>query len=167
MITTSYFLDMIVNSASFLCFLAFMPISRFNSSWLEAIWNHQCEGHTFSLVFATSCIALFTWAALLGLCHVSSTVWGLEAVSFFNPLTLQISGLLLFSFISAYRPANSLLSSSPCNNSSAKTANENEHTLQIVCFLNSSCRTASSRGDPTYHQCQRSVSPCTPWLSSF
>lgn len=67
--------------------------------------------------------------------HVSLAVWDLEVVTFFSPVTLQISGLLLFSFIPAYRPANSLLSSSSYNNSLVKAANENQHTLQIVCFL--------------------------------
>lgn len=148
---------MVVKPASSPCFLSFhADLSQFNSSWLEAIWNHQWEGRTFSLVFATSWVALFTWEVLLGHCHVSSTVQGLEAVSFFNPLTLWISGLLLFSFISAHR-----WSSSPSyNNSSAKAANENRHTLQIVCFPGSSSRAANWRGDLSYHRWQ--FSPFLP-----
>lgn len=153
---------MVVKPASSPCFLSFhADLSQFNSSWLEAIWNHRWEGRTFNLVFATSWVALFTWEVLLGHCRVSSTVQGLEAVSFFNPLTLWISGLLLFSFISAHRPAHSLLSSSPSyNNSSAKAANENQHTLQIVCFPGSSSRAANLRGDLSYHEWQ--FSPFLP-----
>ena len=80
---------------------------------------------------------------------------GSKSMSFFNPLTLQMSELLLFSFISVHRPGNSLLSSSPSyNNSLTKADNENQHILQIICFLDSSSRADSLQEDLSYYKWQ-------------
>lgn len=119
---------------------------QWQAAWgrLERLW----EDHASNPASATGGLH-FLLKGFPRLCRISSAVWGLDAVSFFTPFTLQMSGLFLFPFISAYRPANSLLSSSPYNNSSAKTANKIQHILQIVSFLDSSSRVASLRENLT------------------
>lgn len=136
---------MIFNPASFSCFFVLMPVSlnviatglrpsgTTNGKMRPSIWSLPQAVLQGGFTIPLSCILY---------------VWDLEAVSFFNPLTLilQMSGLFLSHFL-LYRSANPLLSSSPsCNNSLAKAANTNQNTLQIAYFLDSSSR-ASNLGD--------------------
>jgi hypothetical protein len=85
------------------------------------------------------CTTMPSTSCLISLlvCHLSSTVWDLEAVSFFSSLILKMSGLFLLSFTSAYKLIHSFLSSSP--------SNKNQHTLLLVCFLDASFRATSLR----------------------
>lgn len=135
---------MIFNPALFFCFFVLLPVSlNLMATGLRP------SGTTYGKIRPSILSlpqAVLHWEVLPGVCHVSSTVWDLEAVSFFNSLTLQMSGLFLSHLFLLYRPANSLLGSSPYNTSLAKATNKNQNTLQIVCFLDSSS-TAASLGE--------------------
>lgn len=127
------------------CIVNSMPLLQLNGHHLEAIWGEknrpECEESTLKVIFAAMVKLSVEWEFLMGFCWPKPFFRVLSPFFGVQKRRPQISGLIVFPFISALEPASFCLSlTDPCTDSRRK-ASKNWCALT---FPTSSLRTTGS-----------------------